>query len=96
MRDMWYRVDLSVRANIEDEALHEILLMANTYAIVDTLEADRETDAGDFHFRARIDAPSVAAALGSVLTVIAQVSGPSRLVEEGALARVIVEREEQP
>jgi hypothetical protein len=91
---MRYVVDLSVRANIEDEALREIQLRANTYAIVDTVEADRDTDAGDCHFRARIDAPSVAAALSSVLTVIAQVSGSAGLVQEGALARVIIQREE--
>jgi hypothetical protein len=93
--DMWYRVDLSIRANIQDEALREIQLRANTYAIVDTVEANRDTDAGDCHFRARIDAPSVVAALGSVLTVIAQVSGQIGLAQEGSLTRVIVEREDQ-
>jgi hypothetical protein len=94
-QDMWYRVDLSVRADIEDEALREIQLRANTYAVVDAVEANRDTDAGDCRFTARTDAPNVTAALGSVLTVIAQVSGPIGLVEEGSLTRVIVEREDQ-
>lgn len=92
---MWYRVDISVRAHIDDEALREIPLRANTYAIVDAVEANRDTDVGDCRFKARTDAPNVVAALGSVLTVIAQVSGPIGLVDEGSLTRVIVEREYQ-
>jgi hypothetical protein len=91
---MMYRVDLLVRANVDDEALHEILIRANTYAIVETVEATRDDGGENCRFTARIDAPSPEAALGSVLTVIAQTSGHVGLVEEGSLRRVSIEREE--
>jgi hypothetical protein len=91
--DMWYRVDLHIRTHIDDEALHEIQVRANTYAIVDTVEANRDIDVGDCRFTARIDAPNPAAALGALLTVIGQVSDPIGLVEEGSLVRVVVERD---
>jgi hypothetical protein len=91
---MLYRVDLLLRANVDDEALHEILIRANTYAIIETFEATREASDDDCHFTATVDAPSPEAALGSVLTVIAQTSGPVGLVEEGSLRRVVIEREE--
>lgn len=91
---MLYRVDLLLRANVDDEALHEILIRANTYAIIETVEATHEADDDDCRFTARVDAPSPEAALGSVLTVIAQTSGPVGLVEEGSLRRVVIEREE--
>ena len=90
---MRYRVDLLLRANLDDEALHEILMQANTYAIVETVEATRDADGDDCRFTARVDAPSPEAALGSMLTVIAQTSGPVGLVEEGSLRRVVIERE---
>lgn len=89
-----YRVDLLLRANVDDEALHEILIRANTYAIVEGVEATRDTGGGDCRFTARIDAPSPEAALGSLLTVIAQTSGHIGLVEEGSLRRVTIESEE--
>jgi hypothetical protein len=91
---MMYRVDLLLRANVDDEALHEILIRANTYAIVTTVEATRDNGGEDCRFMARIDAPSPEAALGSLLTVIAQTSGHVGLVEEGSLRRVVIEREE--
>lgn len=90
---MLYRVDLHLRANVDDEALHEILVRANTYAIVETVEATRDGESGNCRFTARIDAPSPEAALGSLLTVIAQTSGSIGLVEEGSLLRVGIERE---
>jgi hypothetical protein len=90
---MWYRLDLRVRADVDDDALHEVALLANTYAIVDDLHATRDPESGDPRFNARIDAPNPQAALGSVLTVIAQTSGHAGLVEEGSLIRVVVERE---
>lgn len=91
---MMYRVDLLLRADIGDEALHEILIRANTYAIVTTVEASRDDDGQHCRFTARIDAPSPEGALGAVLTVIAQTSGHVGLVEEGSLRRVEIEREE--
>ncbi len=91
---MMYRVDLLLRANVDDEALHEILVRANTYAVVNDVEATRDTGGESCRFTARIDAPSPEAALGSLLTVIAQTSGPVGLVEEGSLRRVVIEREE--
>jgi hypothetical protein len=36
---MWYRLELRVRADVDDEALHEIPFLANTYAIVDEVLA---------------------------------------------------------
>jgi hypothetical protein len=91
---MWFRIDLLVRADVDEEALHEVQVMANTYAIVDIVEAARDPGSGDFRFTARIDAPSAEAALGSLLTVIGQTSGHTGLAEEGSLRRVTIEREE--
>ena len=91
---MMYRIDLLLRGDVDDEALHEILIRANTYAIVDIVEAPRDTGAKECRFTARIDAPSPEAALGSLLTVIAQTSGHLGLVEEGSVRRVVIEREE--
>jgi hypothetical protein len=91
---MRYRVELLLRANADDEAVHEILMRANTYAIIETVEATRDK-ADEVHlFTARIDAPSPEAALGSVLTVLAQTSGHVGLAEEGSVRRVLIEREE--
>ncbi|MCD6023065.1 MAG: Adenylyl cyclase, partial [Actinomycetia bacterium] len=72
---MWYRLDLRVRADVDDEALHEIGVLANTYAVVDEMLATRDPESGDPRFIARIDAPSAEAALGALLTVISQTSG---------------------
>jgi hypothetical protein len=91
---MWFRIDLLVRADVDDDAIHEVQLMANTYAIVDIVEAGRDPGSGDPRFTARIDAPSAEAALGSLLTVIGQTSGHAGLAEEGSLRRVTIEREE--
>jgi hypothetical protein len=91
---MWYRLDLRVRADIDDDALHEIAMLANTYAIVDEVKAARDPESGDPRFSARIDAPNPQAALGSLLTVIAQTSGHAGVAEEGSLIRVLVERDE--
>jgi hypothetical protein len=91
---MWYRLDLRVRADVDDEVLHEIALLANTYAVVDEVQASRDPESGDARFMARIDAPSPHAALGALLTVIAQTSGHAGLADQGALHRVVIEREE--
>jgi hypothetical protein len=91
--DMWYRIDVCVRTHIDDEALHEIQVRANTYAIVDGMGINRDTEVGDCRFSGRIDAPNPVAALGALLTLIEQVSGPIGLVEEGSLVRVVVERD---
>ena len=91
---MWFRIELLVRADVDDDALHEVQLMANTYAIVDIVEAARDPVSGDSRFTARIDAPSAEAALGSLLTVIGQTSGHAGLAEEASLRRVTIEREE--
>jgi hypothetical protein len=93
---MMYRVELLLRADVDDEALHEILIRANTYAIVTTVEASLEDDGQHCRFTATIDAPRPEAALGSVLTVLAQTSGHIGLVEEGSVHRVLIEREEPP
>jgi hypothetical protein len=90
---MVYRVDLVLRANVDDEALHEILLRANTYAIVESVEATRD-GGGNCLVMARIDAPGPVAALGSLLTVLSQTSEHLGLAEEGSLWRIAVEREE--
>jgi hypothetical protein len=90
---MLYRIDLLLRANIEAEVLHEVLLRANTYAIVETVEGTAETD-GECRFMAKIDAPSPEAALGVLLTVIAQTSGHVGLAEEGSVRRIAIERDE--
>lgn len=90
---MMFRVDLLLRADVDDEALHEILIRANTYAILTTVEGTRASGK-DCRFTARIDAPSPEAALGSILTVISQTSGHVGLVEEGSVRRVVIEREE--
>jgi hypothetical protein len=91
---MWYRLNLRVRADVDDDALHEIPLVANTYAIVDEVQATRDPESGDPRFIARIDAPNAEAALGALLTVIAQTSGHSGLSEESSLRSVVIEREE--
>jgi hypothetical protein len=91
---MRYRVELLLRANADDEAVHEILMRANTYAIIETVEATRDKGDEVHLFTARIDAPSPEAALGSVLTVLAQTSGHVGLAEEGSVRRVLIEREE--
>jgi hypothetical protein len=93
---MWYRAELRVRARLDDESLHEILIGANAYAIVQTVEASLGTDGEDHRFTARIDAPSPEAALGALLTVLAQTSGHVGLVEEGSLRRVVIERDDPP
>jgi hypothetical protein len=90
---MWYRLDLRVRADVDDEALHEIGILANTYAIVDEVMASRDPESGEPRITARIDAPSAEAALGALLTVISQTSGHAGLAEEGSLNRVLIERE---
>jgi hypothetical protein len=90
---MMYRVDLVLRASVDDETLHEILLRANTYAIVEVVEATRG-NGGDCFVTGRIDAPGPVAALGSLLTVLSQTSEHVGLAEEGSLRRVAVEREE--
>jgi hypothetical protein len=86
---MLYRVELLLRSAMDDEALHEILMRANTYAIVEVVEAIREAES--CRFTARIDAPSVEGALGAVLTVLAQTSGHVGLGEEGSLRRVAID-----
>ena len=91
---MLYRVELLLRSNVDDEALHEILVRANTYAIVEAVDASRDTGSEDRRFTARIDAPSAEAALGATLTVLAQTSGQVGLVEEGSVRRVAIDREE--
>ena len=91
---MLYRVELVLRADVDDEALHEILIRANTYAIIEAVEVTRDTDMESCRFTARINAPSAEAALGASLTVLAQTSGHVGLVEEDALRRVVIERDE--
>jgi hypothetical protein len=91
---MWYLLDLRVRADVEDGALHEIPLLANTYAIVDEVKATRDPESGDPRFTARIDAPNAQAALGALLTVVSQTSGHAGLAEESSLRSVVIEREE--
>jgi hypothetical protein len=91
---MWYRLDLRMRADVDDEALHEIPVLANTYAIVDEVEAARDPQSGDPRFIARIDAPNAQAALGALLTVIAQTSGHAGLAEEGSVMSALIEHEE--
>ena len=59
-------------------------MLANTYAIVDEVEAARDPESGDPRFIARTDAPNAQAALGALLTVIAQTSGHAVLAEEGS------------
>jgi hypothetical protein len=90
---MRYRVELLIRADADEEAVHEILMRANTYAIIETVEATRHSGGEDYLFTATIDAPSPEAALGAVLTVLAQTSGYVGLVEEGSVRRVVIERE---
>jgi hypothetical protein len=91
---MLYRVELLLRSNADDEALHEVLIRANTYAIIEAVEVIPDTATGSCRFTASINAPSAEAALGASLTVLAQTSGHVGLVEEGALRRVVIEREE--
>ena len=91
---MLYRVELVLRADVDDEALHEILIRANTYAIIEAVEVTRDAATESWRFTARINAPSAEAALGASLTVLAQTSGHVGLVEEDALRRVVIERDE--
>lgn len=91
---MWYRLDIRVRADVDDDALHEIPMLANTYAIVDEVLVSRDPESGDPRVVARIDAPNPQAALGALLTVIAQTSGHVGLAEEASVNRVVIEREE--
>jgi hypothetical protein len=91
---MWYRLALRVRADVDDDVLQEIPLLANTYVILDEVLASRDPESGDPRFTARIDAPNAQAALGALLTVIAQTSGHVGLAEEAAVDRVVIEREE--
>jgi hypothetical protein len=90
---MRYRVDLLLRAKVDDDALREILMLANTYAIAEIVEATLESGNEECRFTARLDAPNPEAALGSVLTVLAQTSGHVGLVEEGSIHRAVIERE---
>ncbi|HET9249339.1 MAG TPA: hypothetical protein VFP13_05275 [Actinomycetota bacterium] len=89
---MWYRIEIRVRSEAEDDVLRNVQLLANTYAIVDVLEASR-SPGEDPLITARIDAPNVQAALGSVLTVLSQTSGHAGLAEAGSVRGVVVERE---
>jgi hypothetical protein len=91
---MWYRVSLLLRADVDDDGIHEIRVMANTYAILEVEEATRDARSGDCRFTARINAPSAEAALGSMLTVVAQVSGRVGLAAEASLRKAVIEREE--
>jgi hypothetical protein len=91
---MWFRVDLRVRTDADDDVLHEIAVLANTYAIVDEVKADRDAASGDPRFIARIDAPNAQSAIGALLTVIGQTSGHPGLTEAGAVRSIAVEREE--
>jgi hypothetical protein len=91
---MMYRVDVVLSAKVDDDVLHEILIRANTYAIVETVEANRGTDGDECYVAARIDAPGPVAALGTLLTVLSQTSEHLGLGEEGSLRRVAIEREE--
>ena len=91
---MEYRVELLLRSNVDDEALHEILIRANTYAIIEDVDVIPRYRLGELPVQANINAPSAEAALGASLTVLAQTSGHVGLVEEGALRRVVIEREE--
>lgn len=91
---MLYRVDLVLRANVDEEALHEMLIRANTYAIVEAVEATRDSAGDNCLVTARIDAPGPVAAVGCLLTVLSQTSEHLGLAEEGSLRRVAVEREE--
>lgn len=79
---------------MDDEALHEILIRANTYAIVEAVEGTPGGGGDNCLVTARIDAPGPVAALGSLLTVLSQTSEHLGLAEEGSLRRVAVEREE--
>ena len=90
---MWYRVEIRVRSEAEDDVLRQVQLLSNTYAIVDVLEAARDDESGDPRITARIDAPNVQAALGAVLTVISQTAGHAGLAEAGSVRSVVVERE---
>jgi hypothetical protein len=91
---MMYRVDLVLRAYTDEDALHEMLIRANTYAIVEAVEAVRDRGGDDCLVTARIDAPGPVSALGALLTVLSQTSEHLGLAEEGSLRRVAVEREE--
>ena len=91
---MMYRVDVILSANVDDDTLHEILIRANTYAVVEHVEAINGTDRQDCLIGARVDAPGPVAALGTLLTVLSQTSEHLGLGEEGSLRRVAVEREE--
>lgn len=71
---MIYWVDVVLSAKVDDEALHAIPIRANTYAVVETVEATRGTDGDDCVVAAQIDAPGPVAALGTLLTVLSQTS----------------------
>jgi hypothetical protein len=90
---MLYRVEFLIRTNVDDDALHEILMRANTYAILEHVEVTRDDGGEDCRFTAKIDAPSAEAALGATITVLAQTSGHVGLVEEGSVRRVAIDRE---
>ena len=91
---MWFRVELRVRTDADDDALHEIAVLANTYAIVDEVKVDRDPASEDLRFGARIDAPNAQSAIGVLLTVIGQTSGHPGLTEAGAVRGLTVERDE--
>ena len=90
---MMYRVDVVLSAKVDDDKLHEILIRANTYAVVEAVRATRGTDGDDCIVAERIDAPGPVAAIGSLPTVLSQTSEHLGLGEEGSLRRVVVERE---
>ena len=79
---MWYRLELRVRAGVDDDALHEIGILANTYAIVDEVMVSRDPESGEPRIIARIDAER-GAALGALLTVTSQTSGHAGLAGGG-------------
>jgi hypothetical protein len=91
---MWYRVELLVRTNADDETLREIEMLANTYAIIETVHVARSPD-GESRVTARLDAPSAESALGTVLTVVDQVSGEAGLINASSLRGVVLERDER-
>ena len=91
---MMYHVDVVLSANVDDDTPHEILIRANTYAIVEHVEATRGTDRQDCLVAPHVDAPGPVGALGSLLTVLSQTSEHLGLGEEGSLRCIDVEREE--
>ena len=79
---MWFRIDLLVRTDADDDALHEVQLLANTYAIVDVVEAGRDPESGDPRITARTRRPERRGGARGALTVIGQTSGHAGLAEE--------------